>query len=54
LYLQSQNLLYAPNSLNQHDGSLYFLQNLAIMYNLSYNKELYKVLTLLCLTHVIK
>ena len=54
LYLQSQNLLYAPNSLNQHDGSLYFLQNLAIIYNLSYNKELYKVLTLLCLTHVIK
>jgi len=54
LYLQNQNLLYAPNSLNKDDKPFYFIQNLAIIYNLSYNKELYKILTLLCLNHVIK
>jgi len=54
LYLQNQNLLYAPNSLNKDDKSFYFLQNLATIYHISYNKELYKILTLLCLNHVIK
>ena len=54
LFIQNQSLLYATNASNKEDRSFYFIQNLAIMYNLSYNKELYKILTLLCLNHVIK
>ena len=54
LHLQSQNFLYSLNSLNKRNGALHFPQNLALIYNLSYSKELYKILILLCLHQTLK
>ena len=54
LFLQSQNLLYAPNSFRRDDEVLYLIQNLSLSYNLVYNKELYKILVLLCFRQALK
>ena len=48
LYLQNQNLVYAPNSTNKRFEELFFIQNLGAMSSLAYSKELYKVMVLLC------
>ena len=48
LYLQNENLLYASNSTDKRFEELFFIQNLGLITNLAYHKELYKVVVLLC------
>lgn len=54
LYLQSQNLLYPPNSIGNQLTNLNFAQTLGFLYTLTYSKELYKILILLSLGIVCK
>jgi len=48
LYLQNQNLVYAPNSVDKRFEELSFIRNIGFIYSLAYTKELYKILILLC------
>ena len=48
-YLQAQTNLYSPTDTDVKHDCLNLIQNLGIIYQLSYSKELYKVTTLLCL-----
>jgi hypothetical protein len=54
LYLQSQTQVYAPTSLKTSNQTFSFIQNLGLISNLAYQKELYKVLVLLCLSQSVK
>jgi hypothetical protein len=53
-YLQAQTNLYSSTSTDVKHDCLNLIQNLGIIYQLSYSKELYKVTTLLCLKFTFK
>ena len=54
LYLQGQNHVYAPNSGKSHLSGFLFICNLGAISNLAFQKELYKVMILLCLAQSLK
>jgi len=54
LYLQGQNQIYAPNSTVSNFSGFLFICNLGAISNLTFQKELYKVIILLCLAQTIK
>ena len=54
LYLQGQNQVYAPNAVIPNFSGFLFICNLGAISNLIFQKELYKVLILLCLSQTLK
>lgn len=54
LYLQGQNQVYAPNSVTPNFSGFLFICNLGAISNLAFQKELYKVMILLCLAQTFK